>query len=201
MSCYNGFEVYVPNKEGVFENISGQYDAYTCGRYEANRIWNDNWYTDGEGKEHCYTFTKSFDKHTNRALTGSGDVIYDYKSIDDFEKEAQPLFDEYTNEHMEGRRKLLARIAELTADIADYKDRQLKINTTDEKLFKLFFDTFEDKIDEARDTIAELKDALMSYDDDDDNFRKMREYKDLIAEVRKAFKEHPDAVIVQFCEN
>ena len=41
----------------------------------------------------------------------------------------------------------------------------------------------------------------MSYDDDDDNFRKMREYKDLIAEVRKAFKEHPDAVIVQFCEN
>ena len=102
---------------------------------------------------------------------------------------------------MEGRRKLLAQIAELTADIADYKDRQLKINTTDEKLFKLFFDTFEDKIDEARDTIAELKDALMSYDDDDDNFRKMREYKDLIAEVRKAFKEHPDAVIVQFCEN
>ena len=38
MSCYNGFEVYVPNKEGVLEDISGQYEAYTCGRYEANRI-------------------------------------------------------------------------------------------------------------------------------------------------------------------
>ena len=43
--------------------------------------------------------------------------------------------------------------------------------------------------------------AVQSCDDDDDNFRKMREYKDLIAEIRKAFKEHPDAVIVQFCEN
>lgn len=201
MSCYNGFEVYVPGGEGVLENISNQYDTYACGRYEANDIWNRNWRTDEDGKEHLYTFTRFFDKHTNRDLNESGDVIYDYKSIDDFEKEAQPLFDRYTKEHMAGRKRLLMRLKDLEADVADYKARQLKITTTDEKLFKLFFDAFEEKINEMRETLDDLKDALLSYDDDDDNFRKMREYKDMIAEIRKVFKDHPNAVVVQFCEN
>lgn len=202
MSCYNGFEVYIPSGEGAFENITSQYkDTYTCGRYEANDIWNRNWHTDAEGKEHYYTFTQSFDKHTNRELHEGGDVIYDYKSIDDFEKEAQPLFDHYTEEHMEGRKRLLVRFKELEADIKDYKDRQLKIAATDPKLFKLFFESFEDKIEEAREALAELKNALSSYDDDDDNYRKMREYRDMIAEIRKVFHDHPNAVIVQFCES
>lgn len=143
-------------------------DAWCCGRCNVNYSWGYG-HSEGEfGNPDSPVTEPTFDKELDGyrfdpEREGYRATVLKYVPFDDFKSQVNDAIEETEEQSLETKRGLLKQIDENTEEISELREWQRKCDESNE----FAFDKWAERIKDLKGEIAELKDTLENYDEDD----------------------------------